>query len=262
MRDGALRLLSLTRRWNPRKRELQFLNYHHVLDDERQGFSIQLGHLKNVGEFLCLGDAVDVLRNRVPVDGRYFCLTFDDGFRNCFVNAAPILAEMGVPAGMFVAPSCVGAESGGCSSSIEHFFRNARSYPLPMEFLSWDELRKMSEEGFVIGSHGWSHQRLADLPEVDAEREMKDSKTVLERELGSPCDHFACPFGIPGRDFHVGREPVLAEKLGYGSFLTSVRGSASPETSPYLVPRHTFFANEGFHILRYFLAKNSDSVHG
>jgi peptidoglycan/xylan/chitin deacetylase (PgdA/CDA1 family) len=261
-RSVALLFLSLGKRWRPKRKDLQFLAYHHVLDDERGGFEAQLSTLKGVGQFLSLDDAVGLIRSRLPLDGRYFCITFDDGFRNCHTNAAPILSEMNVPAGFFVPTSYVGSGPHDRPSVFQQFFANFEAYPLPMEFLNRQELREMAAGGFVIGSHGSSHRNLTSLSDNEVEREMRESKAFLERELGRPCDHFACPFGIPGRDYREEREPPLAEKVGFRSFFSAVRGSAGPASNPYLLPRHVLLANEGPLLLRYFLEAGPAGANG
>jgi peptidoglycan/xylan/chitin deacetylase (PgdA/CDA1 family) len=53
--------------------------------------------------FVSLGEAVDMLAGRAPVRPYSLVLTFDDGYRNNFKHALPILRRHGVPATFFLA---------------------------------------------------------------------------------------------------------------------------------------------------------------
>jgi peptidoglycan/xylan/chitin deacetylase (PgdA/CDA1 family) len=68
------------------------------------------------------------------------------------------------------------------------------------EFLNWDELRLLQKQGIEIGAHTLSHPILSELDADVLEREIRESKECIERELGVVCDAFAYPFGS-GNDF-------------------------------------------------------------
>lgn len=61
--------------------------------------------------------------------------------------------------------------------------------------MSWQQLREMHDSGFEIGSHGVHHRMLAKLPQAELEFELRESKAVLERELGAPVSLIAYPVG-------------------------------------------------------------------
>lgn len=63
--------------------------------------------------------------------------------------------------------------------------------PVPMTDA---ELRSLSD-GMEIGAHTLTHPILTDIPETDAEREIRGSKTWLEGVTGKPCDMFCYPRG-------------------------------------------------------------------
>ncbi|MFN2382781.1 MAG: polysaccharide deacetylase family protein [Gemmatimonadota bacterium] len=207
---------------------IRVLYYHHVFDDERAGFRRQLARLANDSDFLSLDDAVEQLRGQAPVRGRFTCVTFDDGFLNHARNAVPALVEWKVPAAFFVP---VGYLDG---AAAEDFFPNG-GHP-PVDFLSWGDCRAMRAAGMTIGSHTVRHARLAALTRAEAETELRESKRRLEAELGSPCLHFAAPWGR-ARDIVPDRDAALAEEAGYHSFLTTRRGVLRDGGSAFAVPR-------------------------
>jgi peptidoglycan/xylan/chitin deacetylase (PgdA/CDA1 family) len=61
--------------------------------------------------------------------------------------------------------------------------------------MDWDELARLAEEGFTIGSHGRSHALLAHESAPDVLRELLGSRLELERRLGRSVHHVAYPAG-------------------------------------------------------------------
>ncbi len=63
--------------------------------------------------------------------------------------------------------------------------------------MNWQQLREMQAAGFEIGSHGVHHRMLAKLDQAELEFELRESKAVLESELGVPATLIAYPVGDP-----------------------------------------------------------------
>ncbi|HWU76443.1 MAG TPA: polysaccharide deacetylase family protein [Rhodanobacter sp.] len=75
-------------------------------------------------------------------------------------------------------------------------WRMPREQPHPnCQPMNWQQLREMHAAGFEIGSHGVHHRMLAKLPQQELEFELRESKAVLERELGAPASLIAYPVG-------------------------------------------------------------------
>jgi len=99
--------------------------------------------------------------------------------------------------------------------------------------LSWDELQDLAREPHVtIGAHTLSHPALAKLDTTAAEREIAESKALLERRLGRPVRHFAYPFG--DRIAAGAREFRLARNSGFATAVTSRPGHLFPDHAEYL----------------------------
>lgn len=64
-------------------------------------------------------------------------------------------------------------------------------------FLSWDEVREMQTAGMTFGSHTHNHEILSGLSLEQQIAELKESRTILERELGRTVDILAYPVGRP-----------------------------------------------------------------
>ncbi|MFV0276497.1 MAG: polysaccharide deacetylase family protein [Parahaliea sp.] len=114
------------------RQRLSILNYHRVLtarDTMFPGihtgdeFRWQMRLLAEHFNPLPLDKALALLQ-REELPERAVCVTFDDGYADNLTNAAPILAEFGVPATIFIATGFIG---GGLmwNDAIYEFFRNA-----------------------------------------------------------------------------------------------------------------------------------------
>jgi peptidoglycan/xylan/chitin deacetylase (PgdA/CDA1 family) len=204
---------------------IQFLFYHWVLDDQRDIFRRQLQFLRNYGDFLSLDEAIVVLQSESDIGGRYFCLTFDDGFKSGFTNAVPVLRDLEIPASFFVPTKYIGLELDDDWGELASFYAQSWFwYQGFFEFLNWDECRQIAAAGFTLGSHSHSHTRLTELEPAEAEHELLRSKQEIELKLNVSCRHFCCPYGKLNRDFDPTIHPVMAQKLGYASFLTTEGG--------------------------------------
>jgi len=252
VRNAAVPLLSLGRSIGQSPGWIRFPYYHYVFDDERQEFTRQLDYLRQFGEFISIGDAVKILEDGGAIDGNYFCITFDDGFKNNATNAVPILVDKDAPAAFFLVTDMIGRD---VEADREHLLRFYDDENILMEFLDWQDCRKMIDAGMTIGSHTANHQRLSNLDEAGAIEEMTISRNTIEEKLGIGCEHFCAPFGIPAEDFDPGRDPDLARRCGYGSFLTAERGANRKGGSPFMIRRDHMLANWGISQLRYFFGR-------
>jgi hypothetical protein len=250
-RDLAICSLSLGRSIGKNSGWIRFPYYHHVFDDERRGFARQLQYMSRHGEFISLDEAVSILTSGESIDGNYFCITFDDGFKNNVTNAVPILLDNDASAAFFLVTDLIDSDIYKDRERLVEFFDHGKTL---MEFLDWVDCRMMSDAGMVIGSHTVHHAKLSELDESAIINELTKSKTTIEKKLGRPCVHFCAPFGIPMRDFDPERDPELVRQSGYLSMLTTQRGANRKGGSPFLIKRDHVLASWGNHQLRYFLS--------
>jgi peptidoglycan/xylan/chitin deacetylase (PgdA/CDA1 family) len=223
-----------------------------VLDDEREAFTRQLRSLRDWGDFISLDEALGALDPSSRVGGRYFCVTFDDGFRNWITNAAPVLSELGIPAAFFVPTKYIGLDLDADFEQITPFYQHSYSrHGGRFEFLAWQDCRQMVAAGFTFGSHTHSHVRLTRVSPSEVEQEFTLSKQIMEKQLGVPCRHLCCPWGQPGRDFDPAIHPELARRLGYASFLTTQEGANYSGQSPFHIRRNAVTPDQGSLLFRY-----------
>jgi peptidoglycan/xylan/chitin deacetylase (PgdA/CDA1 family) len=230
-----------------------FPYYHFVFDDERRNFARQLKAMRQWGDFISLDDAVEALQAPGGVRGRYFCITFDDGFKNCYTNALPILMDHAVRAAYFLPTDFIGLDLDRDWERIRVFYAGSHYFRLPVDFLDWDDCRALQAAGMTLGSHTCRHVVLSSLSSEEADRELRESKRRIEEELGSPCRHFCAPKGTPGVHFDPEVHPLLARQIGYRSFLSTAYGfHRSGGVWPYL-RRRSLDGGDDPAILRYAL---------
>lgn len=110
---------------------------------------------------------------------RDVAITFDDNLASIERNAAPLLAELGVPWTLFMVTDWAGGR---------HGFGDG-------VFLGWAAIERLAAEGATIGSHSVSHPNFSTLSEATAIAELERSAWTIERRLGLRPAHFAIPFG-------------------------------------------------------------------
>lgn len=118
-------------------------------------------------------------------------LTFDDGFRDNYETALPLLREYGFRA--FVFPLAPLLEHGDPLQWPEVATDRER-YPETMRSVTWEMLGEMREGGFEVGSHTLTHPHLPELGDAELREQLELSRTALVERLGS-CDTIAYPFG-------------------------------------------------------------------
>ena len=238
MRRLSASLFGIFSRPPMEKEWILFQFYHWVLDDERGAFRKQLQFLRRHGDFISLDDAISALQSPSDIGGRYFCVTFDDGFKNWITNAVPVLKELDVPAAFFLPTKYIGLDLDRDWGKIAPFYQSSWGrYGRFFEFLNWDECRQIAAEGFTLGSHTCSHARLTSLESGEAEEELQLSKQTIEEQVGRPCRHFCCPWGKSVRDFDPAVHPEMARRAGYVSFLTTDYGLNLPGGSAFAIKR-------------------------
>ena len=172
-----------------------------------------------------LGEMLTTLRAGEDVSG-LMAITFDDGYRDNYEVAAPILSEFKLPACFFVATGLVN------STTVPPWDKNIG---VEKSWMNWGEVRMLRDQGFEIGSHTVNHVDLGILRDDPAEAEITVSKARLESELNEPCKHFSYPFGRLDQMTEDNRE--LVRRAGYDCCVSAYGGAVAPNADPYYVKR-------------------------
>jgi hypothetical protein len=157
---------------------------------------------------------------------RHLVITFDDGYLDNWVVAAPELAARGLPACFFITTGFIGSQEDAWWDAA----RGVRS-----EWMTWDQIRALRSSGFEVGAHTISHVNLAASDRATALREIIGSKTRLEAETGSTVRHFAYPFGGPE---HLRPDQwEMVKDAGFASCVSAYGGRVRQGDDPHMLRR-------------------------
>lgn len=124
--------------------------------------------------------------------GKTLAVTFDDAYRSVLREGYPVLERLGVPATVFVPSAFATSQEPMAWAEMAEWV--GTSCEAELECMSWEELRRLSQAGWEIGSHSSSHRDLTSLDDAALEAELRGSREDCERELQQPCASFAYPF--------------------------------------------------------------------
>jgi peptidoglycan/xylan/chitin deacetylase (PgdA/CDA1 family) len=184
-------------------------------------FAEHLRLLQTVGEIVPLASLVA----EPPRTGLSVAITFDDGYADNALQAAPLIEEHDAHATVFVVAGAVGSRGpfwwdrlAALVSREEYWPLWERLRHLPAEqigeelaaleldraaaqvepdarAMNEDELAALAAGPVEIGAHTLTHPSLPSLREEERRREIAGSRAQLEELLGGPPDAFAYPYG-------------------------------------------------------------------
>lgn len=145
-------------------------------------FERHLEFIKKKYKIISLLELAEILEHGKAGTENVAVITFDDGFRDNYTNAFPILKNMNIPTTIFLATGLVGD------------YIKTKSGDAPM--LTWQEITEMQNSGLVdFQSHTNGHiDMLATKPE-NIREELTRSKQLLSEHLGKTVNFFAYPKG-------------------------------------------------------------------
>jgi len=172
------------------------LCYHAVSEDWRAGIAVTPQRFRQqVESLLDRGYRSATFSEAVgaPPARKTLAVTFDDAYRSVYELARPILGELGVPATVFVPTKFPGSERPMSWPGVSQWIGGAHEHELvPM---SWEELGRLAEDGWEIGSHTRTHPRLPEIDRAALREELEGSRAECEERLATTCTSLAYPFG-------------------------------------------------------------------
>jgi len=217
------------------------LLYHRLIDDdqpdpERLGVTSALfeSHLAMIAEAFAtptLPEVCDALQAGKRLTPSSVCITFDDGYRDNFEKALPLLRRYNVPATFFVA-----------------------TLPFEGRFFAWDEkvypglspstlyadtalLHQAAHDPLVtIGAHTHAHQRLSALSPEDARADIAHNIDLLTPVCGYRPQLFSYPFGDPAS--YTPEIVDVVRSFGFTGAFTTTFGTVHARRDPALLMRY------------------------
>jgi peptidoglycan/xylan/chitin deacetylase (PgdA/CDA1 family) len=146
--------------------------------------------------------------------GNCVVLTFDDSLLSQYLNAAPVLEDLGVPAVFFVLP--------GFSDGVHRYMADA-------------QLEDLANAGFNVELHTCNHANLPLLARRNLlafYAELDDCRRILEDIVGEPVDYVAYPSGA-----YDATVLDAVARFGFRGAFTTRASAVLNFRSPYALPR-------------------------
>lgn len=209
----------------PNELFVPILMYHHIRPTPISNGSVslalnvtpkqledQLIYLKNNGYTTITFDELeDALTKKTTLPKKPIILTFDDGYRDFYENAFPILKKYDAKATEFVITKVLGFSP----------------------YLTWNQVKEMDKSKLItIGAHTRHHPNLPDISQKDIVDEIKGSKSDLEGQLKKQINWFAYPYGSYNSFI---METV--KDAGFKGAASTVYGTNQSKDNEFLEPR-------------------------
>jgi peptidoglycan/xylan/chitin deacetylase (PgdA/CDA1 family) len=120
---------------------------------------------------------------------------------------------------------------------VPELARDAAAQPGELATMDWDQLRALADRGVEIASHTRTHPHLPRLSDEELELELRESRDVLEAELGRPCRFLAYPYGE--EDARVRRAAQAADYEAAFAIQSDER-----DVDRYALPRVALFRSD------------------
>ncbi|MEH6593388.1 MAG: polysaccharide deacetylase family protein [Halioglobus sp.] len=165
------------------------LLYHHVSDTTPASTSISPAvfeqHLKYLADgynVLPLEQIMSQLTAGKTLPERTVAITFDDGYRNIYANAHPLLSSYGMPYTVFINPPLIGKQGNQ---------------------LSWKQVAEMESGGARFANHTMHHDHLLERARDENEADWRGrirqdilaAEEILQEKLGYSLRYIAYPYG-------------------------------------------------------------------
>lgn len=163
-------------------------------------FEKQLIYLRDGGyNVISMSDLANALYGRETLPPKPVIITFDDGWKSQYIYAFPLLKKYH-------------------DTALFYIYTNVTDHE---RFMTWEDIKKMDEEGMTIGGHTRSHPYLTDIKNrAQLQDEIMVGKKILEEHLGKTVDHFAYPFG------HYSSDAIsVVKEAGYKSARSTYVGT-------------------------------------
>lgn len=143
-----------------------------------ENFRQQMKLLADNGYHTILPDQLyDYLTKGAALPSKPILLTYDDTRAEQFTIAREEMSKYGFKGVFFIMTVSLGKPG----------------------YMTREQVRQLSDEGNVIGSHTWDHSNVKNYSGKDWEKQIDKPSQQLEKITGKPIEYFAYPFGLWNR---------------------------------------------------------------
>ena len=230
-----------------KKSPISVLTYHRIDDDPADvnavspaNFERQMAYLKRHYRVITVAELLTILERGHNTE-RAVVVTFDDGYRDNYCHALPILKKHDITACFFIATGFIGTKR-----AFPHDIKRlGRGVPA----MDWHQVGQLRANKMEIGSHTVNHVRLSECEMTTLSRELSESRSLLENASGGDVEFFAFPFGKPADCPDTVLDALRS--AGYRCNFSSCGGMIFPSSDPFRLRR---LATANHHSLFFFRA--------
>lgn len=159
--------------------EILILMYHRVDDDVKKelavtkaSFNWHMDYLyRKKYNVISMKEAYSMISNDAVV-GRHIVISFDDGYKDYYTHAFPILYRYKYPSIMYLCPGYI-------ESTKRYWWDHDET---DVRLMEWKDIRELNESDLVeFGSHTMDHRDINRLSMAEIEKEIIESKNILEK---------------------------------------------------------------------------------
>ncbi len=190
--------------------------YYHEVVKKNEGFSyqkIEADKFEEQMRYLRDNDYVSLTFSQLkdPLPEKAVIVSFDDGFRTVFENAAPIMKKYGIKGNVYLPTAYIGEKP---------------------QFMTW-EMVKLLQGDFEFQAHTHNHVDIRALCKEDMQKEIMQSDELFDKYLGYLPKAFCMPFGT----YNNTSKKILNGIDRYDYLLASYYGSIKKYDKGKVLPR-------------------------
>jgi len=201
--------------------------YHRFGEDRYPSTNIRIeqldAHIRELRDgpyvVLPLPEIVAAWQTGSPLPDRAVAITVDDAYTSFAAEGWPRFRAAGLPVTLFVATEAVEQNLAGV--------------------LSWNDLRRLRDDGVTIGHHSHTHLHMPTRYPESVASDLAKASRLFESELGESPRLFAYPYGEFG-----GTERSVVERQGFDAAFGQQSGTAHAGMDRLTLPRYAL--NESY----------------
>lgn len=209
------------------------LSYHQINDTDCDALTVpvaeferQMAYLHDAGWHAITPDQLnDYLENGTPLPSKPVLITFDDGYRDNYENAFPILQKYHMTAVIFLVSDFMGRFD---------------------KYLTWPQVQEMSEAGIYMGSHTLSHFKLTSLSDDEVRQQLEGGRLAVEWKTMQFSEYIAYPCGV-----YDAKIIEQCRQCGYKGGFTVSYDLVHAGDNPYLLSRVPIFGHTAHTFLKF-----------
>lgn len=152
--------------------------FYHSISDKKSRLTVDIAKFEKQMNFLYHRGYKSILPkdlnlNALNNQNKFFLITFDDGIKDIYTNALPILEKYNYKAVVFISTDYIGGKSIYAGTREDKEF----------EMLSKNEIKKLEQAGWCIANHFAAHKNLTKISSNEIRQEHNKAQFKLKSIL-------------------------------------------------------------------------------